>query len=224
MARILILHPERSARKVLEKQASAHHEVQAVSDVRKAVKSLAKARPQLVLAGVNGKRTDAFELLRHMQQERLKVPTLLLAAGGAGAFQSVAMKMGASAVLEYPLEQQALDEAISKALTASWEKKGAQPDITSEELAGNLTELEARLNRQMKCFAGKNQVYIQSFILGCGRKSKPRIAVKCSLKQEYGEPPNVYYEYVRDVCCGNPETCSAYQTFKIKHPNAPTKL
>ena len=114
-------------------------------------------------------------------------------------------------------EQAVFDQAVSKVISADWSAKGEQPPITEEELQANLTELEAELNRRMQCFAGKNQVYLQSFILGGGRTSKPRIALKCSLRQEYGDPPNVYYEYIRDVCCSNPAACSAYQTFKAKH-------
>jgi DNA-binding NtrC family response regulator len=219
MARILIMHPERSARKTLEQHAAQHHEVQAVGDLRRAMKSIAKHRPQLIVAGMNGKQTDAFELLRQMRLGGSRLPTIVVASGGAGAYQAVAMKLGAVEVLEYPLEARTLDQAISRTLSAEWSAKGAQPPITKEELKANLTELEDDLNRQMKCFAGKNQVFIQSFILGGGRKSKPRIALKCHLRQEYGDPPNVYYEYVRDFCCGDPTACAAYQTFKTKHPD-----
>ena len=218
MARILILHPDRSARKVLERHVRDRHQVQTASDLRGALRSIGRNRPQLVVAGMNGQRTDAFELLRQMQREHTKLPTIVVASGGAGTYQAAAMKLGAAAFLEYPVEQQALNQAVTKTVTAEWTAKGKQPPITKEELSANLTELEAHLNRHMNCFAGKNQVYLQSFILGGGRKSKPRIALKCPLRKEYGEPPNVYYEYVRDLCCGDPTACSAYQTFKAKHP------
>jgi FixJ family two-component response regulator len=219
MARILIMHPERSARKTLEAHASQHHHVQSVSSLRGALKCVVKARPQVAVVGLNGQRSDAFEFLRHMQRTGTRLPTIVVASGRSGAFQAMAMKMGAVAFLEYPVEQQALNQTITKTVTAEWTAKGEQPPITDEESAANLTELEEELNRHMRCFAGKNQVYLQSFILGGGRKSKPRIALKCPLRQEYGDPPNVYYEYVRDVCCGDPTVCSAYQTFKAKHPD-----
>ncbi len=224
MARVLIMHPDRSARKTLEQQAAGRHEVLTTTNLRGAINCIAKHRPQLVIAGLNGQHGDAFELLRRMQRENRKMPTIVVASGGSGAYQAVAMKLGAAAFLEYPVEQHAFNEAIAATVTAEWTAKGEQPPITDEELNANLTELEDQLNRHMKCFAGKNQVFIQSFILGRGRKSKPRIALKCPLRQEYGEPPNVYYEYVRDVCCGNPEACPAYQTFVAKHPDqAPQK-
>ncbi len=217
MARILILHPQRSARKFLEEHASKRHEVTAVSDVRSAVKWIERVRPAVVVAGLNGKRRDALELLRHLKLEGKKTPTIVVASAGEGVFEPVARKLGASAFLEYPMEQATFDQAVSKVISADWTAKGEQPPVTEEELGANLTELEAELNRRMQCFAGKNQVYLQSFILGGGRTSKPRIALKCPLRQEYGDPPNVYYEYVRDVCCSNPECCPAYQTFQEKH-------
>ncbi|MHC4233628.1 MAG: hypothetical protein ACYSUQ_00785, partial [Planctomycetota bacterium] len=158
MARILILHPQRSARKFLEEHASKHHDVTAVGDTRAAVKSIDRIRPQLVVAGLNGKRKDALELLRHLQQDRRKVPTIVVASAGDGMYEPLAMKLGASAFLEYPLEQGTFDQAVSKVITAEWTAKGAQPPVTDEEERGNLTELEADLNRRMQCFAGKNQV------------------------------------------------------------------
>ncbi len=219
MARILIMHPGRAARKTLEEHASQHHLVQTVSDLRGALKYVSKARPQLAVVGLNGQGGDAFEFLRQMKRSGTKLPTIVVGAGRSGAYQAIAMKLGAVAFLEYPVEPQVLSQTITKAVTAEWSAKGEQPPLTDEELAANLTELEADLNQRMRCFAGKNQVYLQSFILGGGRKSKPRIALKCPLRKEYGDPPNVYYEYVRDVCCGDPSVCTAYQTFKSKHPD-----
>ena len=217
MARILIIHPDRSARKHLEHLASPRHQVAVVSDLRTGLKALTKHSPQVVIAGLSAKRTDAFEFLRQQQQNSHRVPTIVVAAPDAGTYQPLAMKLGAAAFLEYPLEQSTFDEAVSKATTAEWASKGEQPPLTDEEARANLTELEADLNSRMECFAGKNLVYIQSFILGGGRTSKPRIALKCPLRQQYGDPPNVYYEYIRDVCCANPSICTAYQTFRKKH-------
>ena len=128
------------------------------------------------------------------------------------------MKLGAASFLEYPLEEEALERAVSQATTANFTAKSEQPPVTPEEKNANLSELEASLNEQMQCFAGKNLVYLQSFILGGGRTSRPRIAIKCPLRKQYGDPPNVYYEYIRDVCCSDPSSCSAHQRFKQEHP------
>jgi hypothetical protein len=49
-------------------------------------------------------------------------------------------------------------------------------------------------------------------ILGT-RTSKPRLALKCGLRAEYGLNKDVYFEWIRDVCCGDPSRCEAYQQF-----------
>jgi hypothetical protein len=66
------------------------------------------------------------------------------------------------------------------------------------------------------CFAGRNQVYIQSLITDVGTTTKPRITLKCPIRKDFGYPPNVYYQFIRDVCCGNPSACPAYQEFTAR--------
>ena len=92
----------------------------------------------------------------------------------------------------------------------------APPPITAEEGSANLSRLESHLNKHMKCFAGRNQVYIQSMILGSAT-SRPRIALKCNLRAEYGLNRDVYYEWIRDTCCGDPKRCEAYREFMENH-------
>lgn len=87
------------------------------------------------------------------------------------------------------------------------------PPITEEELKANLSELERRLNREMKCPAGMNQVFLRSLLTG-GGTTRPRIALKCHLRRDIGQTPEVFYEHIRDVCCSNPESCEAYRRFK----------
>jgi hypothetical protein len=87
------------------------------------------------------------------------------------------------------------------------------PPITAEEEGANLTELEERLNREMKCHAGKNQVFIRSLLTGTNT-TQPRIALKCHLRKDIGLKPEVFYEHIRDICCGDPEQCEAYRDFQ----------
>lgn len=91
--------------------------------------------------------------------------------------------------------------------------KAAGPPLTDEELNSNLSELERRLNEQMRCPAGKNQVCIRSVLGGSGQ-TRPRIMLRCPLRRDVGLEPEVYYEHIRDVCCRNPDQCPAYQAFK----------
>jgi hypothetical protein len=90
------------------------------------------------------------------------------------------------------------------------------PPLTPEEQSVNLSQLEQRLNRTMKCTAGKNQVYIRSLLTGQST-TRPRIALKCPLRRDIGLTPEVFYEHIRDVCCGNHEECPAWQNFQARH-------
>ncbi len=87
------------------------------------------------------------------------------------------------------------------------------PPITAEELGANLSALERKLNHEMKCPAGKNQVFLRSLLTSNGT-TKPRIALKCHLRRDIGLSQEVFYEHIRDVCCSDPTQCPAYQAFK----------
>lgn len=87
------------------------------------------------------------------------------------------------------------------------------PPLTDEEQNANLSQLERQLNQQMKCPAGKNQVYLRSVLTRRGA-TPPRIALKCTYRRDIGLSKEVFYEHIRDVCCGDPEKCEAYQAFK----------
>ncbi len=87
------------------------------------------------------------------------------------------------------------------------------PPLTAEEQGANLSELERRLNREMKCPAGKNQVFLRSLLTGNGT-TPPRVALKCSYRRDIGLRAEVFYEHIRDYCCGDPEKCEAYRAFK----------
>ncbi len=217
MAQILVIHSDRSARKLLEKRGTNHHEVTLTKNIAQGLLSLSKVRPDLIVVGLDAKKKEALELLRQLKYAKTDVPTIVVGAAGAGALQPVAMKLGAAAFVEYPVEQHTFDQAVSKALQQDKDIHGTIPPITEEELQSNISEVENSFNRQMKCFAGKNQVYLQALIHGYNRTTRPRISLKCTLRKQYGQPPNVYYEYIRDVCCDDPGACSAYQKFRARN-------
>lgn len=90
------------------------------------------------------------------------------------------------------------------------------PPITQEERQANKTELQHRLHLEMKCHAGKNQVFIRSLLTG-GGTTEPRITLKCHLRRDIGLPAEVFYEHIRDVCCADPQQCPAYRAFRARH-------
>lgn len=105
----------------------------------------------------------------------------------------------------------AADEKVARQSSAL--DKAFGPPLTAEEQTGSLSELEKRLNREMQCPAGKNQVFLRSLI-GPKGTTQPRVALKCHLRKDAGLPAEVFYEHIRDVCCANPENCPAYKKFK----------
>ncbi len=218
MSRVLLVHSDKSARAVLEKRASVHHETRSVENLALTMKMITTFRPDVIVAGLDGKKAEALDLLRYLKRNRIDIPTVIVGMPGAAIMQPLAMKLGAASFVEYPIEQAAFDQAISKSHQIDKDAHGVIPPVSQEEWNSNITELEKQLNRHMVCFAGKNQVYLQSLIVGLGKTSKPRIALKCSLRKQYGHPPDVYYEYIRDVCCGDPTVCPAYQEFKARNP------
>lgn len=90
------------------------------------------------------------------------------------------------------------------------------PPITPEELTSNLSDLERQLNRAMRCTAGRNQVYIRALLTGHAT-TRPRIALKCPLRRANNETPEVFYEYIRDVCCCDPGQCEAYRALQERY-------
>ena len=87
------------------------------------------------------------------------------------------------------------------------------PPITQEELTANLSVLQNKLNHQMKCPAGKHQVFLRSLLTGRST-TRPRITIRCHLRRDIGVTPEVFYEHIRDVCCQEPEQCEAYRRFR----------
>ncbi len=217
MAKLLIIHSSRSARKFLSSRAGVHHTVKVMEDVLSGMKAIPPFRPDVLIMEMDPRNMQAMDLLRRLKEKRIKTPVILVGPAGAGVLAPMAKKLGANEFVEYPMEQDTFDQVIANALQTDQEETGDLPAITEEERNANLSELEKSLNRHMVCVAGKNQVYIQSLIISAGRTSKPRIALKCPLRKQFGYRPDVYYEYIRDVCCSDPSGCAAYQEFAARN-------
>ena len=104
----------------------------------------------------------------------------------------------------------------SSAGAAATRTRPEPPALQPEELNGNLTRLQNDLNREMKCPAGRNQVYIRSLVTMQGT-TRPRMALKCGYRRDIGETPDVFLEEMRRLCCGDPGQCAAYRAFQNRH-------
>ena len=216
---VLVIHYDKSIRSRLEMLAGIRHEVDSAKNVVAGIKQLAKRKPDVIIIGHDKKKEEGVRLLRYMRDNTLRIPVVVVISPGAGSSQPLLMKLGAKGFVEYPVDQDRLDQAIADAMEAHRVTASGPPAITPEELNSNISQLETALNRAMKCFAGKNLVFIQAMILG-GGTTKPRICLKCPLRAEYGLNREVYYEFIRDVCCRAPSRCEAVQLFEAARESA----
>ena len=91
----------------------------------------------------------------------------------------------------------------------------SEPPITGEENGQNLSLLVNHLNATMKCPAGRQQVFLHSFI-EFGQKAVPRVCLRCPIRVGLGMPQYVYYEHIRDICCNTPARCEAMSSFRAE--------
>lgn len=215
MAKVVLIHSDKAIRAALEALTQARHEVLVARDLKAGIKQIAASRPDLIVVGHDAKKQEGIRLLRHLRDNVSKTPVIVVVTRGLGVIQPMAMKLGARGFIEYPVDPARYQQAIDAALQASEEAKAGPPPITDEELNSNLSMLETDLNRRMKCFAGRNQVYLYSKITG-GVRPRPRISLRCGLRAEFGLDKHVYYEFIRDVCCKDPGQCKAVQLYRAR--------
>jgi len=87
---------------------------------------------------------------------------------------------------------------------------------TNERIS--LLQLERKLNEEMRCPAGKNQVYILSRMKTNGRikKEAPQICIDCKIRSYLGWRKRVYLDFIGKVCCGDHRRlCEAYVKFMV---------
>lgn len=219
MSRLLLIHHDDAVRLRLRDMTERRHDVTATKELITGVKEIARHRPDVIIVGQDLKKVEGTRLLRYLRDNELKIPVVVIAMRGAGSHQPIAMKLGAKAFIEFPVDEERLEAVLAEARRTHQNALAGPPPFTSEELASNLSMMEKQLNTRMRCFAGRNQVYIQSQILG-GSTSKPRICLKCRLRAEYGLNKDVYYEFIRDVCCANPARCEAARHFQAERESA----
>ena len=219
MAKVLVIHHDASVRAILESLARQSHHVECAKDLKSGIRQMVRSKPDVILVGHDASKKEGFRLLRYMKINVLSTPVVVVVSRGAGVLQPALVKLGAKAFVEYPLDHSRLEEALASALKAAEAARGGPPPISEEELQGNLSVLERQLNQRMKCFAGRNQVFIHSLLMGT-RTTRPRIALRCPLRADYGLNQDVYYEFIREVCCGEPGQCAAAQQFRAARETA----
>jgi len=177
--------------------------------------SLHSSDPVILVIALTNNIEAAVDALAHLRRTGLGWPTLLVVDTVRHAvFMPLMRELGVEYFLPLPLHGAELADALREAL-----EKGVQPPpqnappLTDEEKETNIEEMAKKLNKCIRCGAGQNQVFLHSYVEDVGRKSKPRITLRCPLRTELHLEPYVYYEHVRDVCCRNIVTCAVLQTY-----------
>lgn len=190
-----------------------------VSTAAAAVRALGQGRKclGLIIAALEAKTKAAIKVLRRLNALHMSIPTVLIVAHGAEALVPLARELGACLFLYRPLHAEALDHVLRQALDNGKLTQARPPPLTVEERGRNLSLLVDQMNSEIKCSAGRQQVFLHSFVEEVGRTTTPRVTLRCPLREALGLQPYVYYEHIRDVCCAAPERCETLQAYTAEH-------
>src|SRR3954467_15808299 len=146
--RLLIVHPEPSALALLSSMLmSMGHEIDEAANDRMAVRLMERGGVDLMIAGVDPNDGEALELLAYMRRKHRQVPVVLLFPAANAERTKEALRLGALAVLKYPVPATDLRAAVTQALgpvaarpPASWPPQPHHPSHgagTQHAHAGN---------------------------------------------------------------------------------------
>src|ERR1700740_3477435 len=103
-ARILIVHSDPSALTLLSSMLkSLGHEIDESANDRVAVRLMERGGVDLMLAGADPTDAEALELLSYMRRKHRHVPVILLFSVSMPERAKEALRLGALAVLKYPV-------------------------------------------------------------------------------------------------------------------------
>ena len=119
-ARVLIVHPEPSILALLGSMLqSLGHQIDEAANDRGAVRRLERGGIDLVIAGGNPADPDAMELVTYTRRKHAQIPLLLLFPGPHPERAREAIRLGANAVLKFPMPATELRAAVTQACERS---------------------------------------------------------------------------------------------------------
>lgn len=183
-----------------------------------AFKALRKRKPDVVVVKTAARDHDAVAFLECFKEHDIRVPIVVLVGAGASGDVAKVRRLGASAVLRWPTPRKRLSEVVAAPGKTAASGVAVPPALSATEVRSNLTQLRQRLNRDMKCFVGKKMVFIRPVANANGATANPRIALACPLRAKFGLVPHVFYEYIRDRCCDDSNSCPAVHIFRRRQP------
>src|ERR1700743_3214561 len=115
-ARVLIVHPEPTILALLGSMLqSLGHQIDEASNDRAAVRRMERGGIDLIIAGIDPFDPEALELLSFSRRKHPQVPVILLFPGANPARAREATRMGATAVLRFPMPATELRAAVTQA-------------------------------------------------------------------------------------------------------------
>src|SRR5207244_105370 len=121
--RLLIIHPEPTARSMLASMLSALGYEPVVTNSDLTSLQLLTSLPALVLIGVDMTAPDALEFFACIRRSYPRVPIILLSTRTNPERNSQALRLGATSVLKFPLPTSQLQSAVVQALDESLAEK-----------------------------------------------------------------------------------------------------
>jgi len=115
-ARVLIVHPEPTILALLGSMLqSLGHQIDEASNDRAAVRRMERGGIDLIIAGIDPFDPEALELLSFSRRKHPQVPVILLFPGPNPERAREATRMGAAAVLKFPMPATELRAAVTQA-------------------------------------------------------------------------------------------------------------
>ncbi|MEJ7638847.1 MAG: sigma-54 dependent transcriptional regulator [Singulisphaera sp.] len=119
-ARLLIVHPEPPHLALLTSMIqSLGPEIEEAANDRVAVRLLERGGIDLVLVGVDPEDPDALELLNYVRRKHRHLPVILSFSSPSPERMREALRLGASAVLRFPIPATELRASVTQALDLS---------------------------------------------------------------------------------------------------------
>ncbi len=141
--RILILYPDPAGLALLTSMLkSLGHVIEEATTDRAAVRSMERNDIDLVLAGVDPLDAEALELLMYVRRKHREVPVILLFPRLHPERAKEALRLGAMAVLKYPVPAAELRAAVLQALERC-ETRHTEPVNSAAALAATTTKSPA---------------------------------------------------------------------------------
>ena len=126
--RILILYPDAGGLALLTSMLkSLGHIIEEATNDRMAVRLMERDNIDLVLAGVDPLDSEALELLNYVRRKHREVPVILLFPRLHPERAKEALRLGAMAVLKYPVPAAELRAAVLQALEMCDTKAPTEP-------------------------------------------------------------------------------------------------